>query len=358
MKDLWIILQLNTRRTQCNNGTNKNKYKTRMNMKNMKLILGIGLAIFFSGCVQNHRENAMDASDTSEVAEYAMKKEIVSEEKMSEKGMSAEASPIDYVSSSAAVVSKQDSTRKIIRTAELRFKVKDVIRSTYDIEDITVRHGGFVVYTHLSSEVNNVTTTAISTDSSLVTTYYTVINTLNLKVPNVKLDTALKEIARNIDFLDFRNIQAKDVTLQILGNDLTRKRIAKIGQRLVNAIDNRGRKLEETTSAEELLLEKLEQADNAIIENLSLEDHINFSTISLYIYQRQTIKREMIPSEKNIDAYEPGFGSKAVEAFRFGWNVCIDIILFIVEIWWLIVLVSLAFLIFRNYKQKNKKKQE
>src|ERR1700741_3774994 len=37
-----------------------------------------------------------------------------------------------------------DGVRKFIKTADLKFRVKSVIRATYDIEDITHQFGGFV----------------------------------------------------------------------------------------------------------------------------------------------------------------------------------------------------------------------
>ena len=56
--------------------------------------------------------------------------------------ISTDSTQPNYASSSAAVETNKDSKRKFIRTAELKFKVKNVISSTYDIEDITNRHGG------------------------------------------------------------------------------------------------------------------------------------------------------------------------------------------------------------------------
>ena len=52
------------------------------------------------------------------------------------------------VSSSAAVENK-NSNRKFVRTADVKFKVKNVAKSTYAIEDATTKFGGFVTYTHL-----------------------------------------------------------------------------------------------------------------------------------------------------------------------------------------------------------------
>lgn len=262
-----------------------------------------------------------------------------------------------FISSSAAVENNKDTTHRFIRTADLKFKVKSVIKATYAIEELTNRLGGFVTYTNLNSNIDNVSTTAVSADSSLETTHYTVSNSITIRVPNTKLDTTLKEISKNIDYLDYRIIKADDVALQILSNNLTQKRSAKNEQRLTKAIDNRGKKLNETANAEELLLRKQEQADDAKVANLSLTDQINFSTINLNIYQRQTIKRELIPNDKNIDAYEPGFGSKVLEALKFGWNILEAFILFLVQLWGLFVFGIIAWVVYRKFGRKQIKRE-
>lgn len=300
-------------------------------MRTTKIILGLGLIISVFSCGQSSEEKSKAESSRDENTSNA------------------------FISSSAAVENTNDTTHKFIRTADLKFKVKSVINSTYTIENLTGRQGGFVTYTKLTSNIDNVTTIAVSADSSLETTYYTVSNSITLRVPNTKLDTALKEISKNIDYLDYRIIKAEDVALQILSNNLTQKRSAKNEERLTNAIDNRGKKLKETTIAEEVLLSKQEQADNANISNLSLTDQIKFSTINLSIYQRQTIKRELISNDKNIDAYEPSFGSKILEALKFGWNTLESFLVFLAKLWGLFVFGLLALIIYKKYGHKFKK---
>ncbi|NDV66887.1 DUF4349 domain-containing protein [Bacteroides sp. 224] len=313
-------------------------------MKATKILVITGLFLTVLSCGQSPDY----AVEMNESADMVFEEEIIpiSEEPTSDNS---------FISSSAAVETKKDSSRRFIRTADLRFKVKNVIRSTYDIEAITALHGGFVAYTNLKSTVNDVTKTPVSADSILETTHYTVINSLVIRVPNTALDTVLKDISRNIDFLDHRIIKADDVALKILANKLAQKRIDKSEKRLTNAIDSQGKKLRETTSAEELLLSKQEAADRAMLTNLSLEDQINFSTINIYIYQRPSIRREIISNEKNIDEYTPGFGAKVVSGVKYGWNMLAATLLFLVNIWPIVVFLVIAFLALKKYnKLKNK----
>lgn len=300
-------------------------------MRTVKLILTLGLTLALFAC-----KNDQTPGMQSEASESAP-------------------SPKDFISSTAAVENNLDSTRRFIRTADLKFKVKSVLQSTYDIEFIMARQGGFVTYTNLNSSIDYTTTTAVSADSSLETTYFTVSNSMILRVLNTLLDTTLKEISRNIDYLDYRIIKADDVALQIRSNELTQKRSAKNEARLEKAIENRGKKLNETTTAEEVLLSKQEQADNAKIANLALTDQINFSTINISIYQRQAIKRELVSNRKDIAAYDPGFGSKLLESVAYGWRMLEALVVFLVQLWAVLLFLLLAYFLYKKYNSRQKK---
>lgn len=304
-------------------------------MRIPKINLVLGLFILFIACSQPQKE---ESEKSAAVADNS-----------NDSGNS-----IGFVSSSAAVENGKDSTRRFIRTAELKFKVKSVIKSTYDIEDITNRQGGFVSYTNLSSTINNVTTTAVSADSTLETTYYTVTNSIQIRIPNTKLDTTLKEISRNIDYLDYRIIKAEDVALKILANDLTQKRTAKSQERLSKAIDKNGAILNDKTNAEELLLSKQEQSDDANIANLSLTDQIKFSTIDILIYQRETFKRELILNDKKVEAYDQSFGGKIWESFKYGWDILEAFLVFLTKLWGLFLFAILTFILYKRFGHRFK----
>lgn len=277
------------------------------------------------------------------------------EEKMKQETLAKDNITSALISSSAAVENTKDTTHKFIRTADLKFKVKSVVIATYAIEELVSRIGGFVTYTNLTSTVDYTNTIAISSDSSLETTHFTVTNSITLSVPNTKLDSTLKEISKNIEFLDYRIIKADDVALDVLSNNMVQRRVGKNAERLNTAIDNRGKKLQETTTAEELVLNKQEQADNAKIANLRLKDQLSFSTVNLIIYQRQTITRELVYNEKNIDAYEPGFGSKIAEALKSGWDSLETFLIFLVKSWGFIAFFLAAYFLYRKLKGTTKK---
>jgi len=258
------------------------------------------------------------------------------------------------ISSSAAIENEKDTSRKFIRTAEMKFRVKDVIKATYEIEDITSHFGGFVTYTNLTS-TSDPSVTKLSADSSLEVIHYTTINSMTLRVPNTKLDSTLKSIGKLVEYMDYRIIKAEDVALQLLSNQLTDTRIRRHEKRLTDAIVQRGKKLQETTDAEENLFNKQEQADNAHIANLTFLDQIQYSTVILSLYQKPVVKREVVANEYNTKAYEPGFGKKLLESCQEGWNIFEGLVLFIVRLWGLIILAIVLLIIFKKYKDGWKK---
>jgi hypothetical protein len=274
------------------------------------------------------------------------KSEVASEESTSDIAVNT-----DSISSSAAV-EKEGSTRKFIRTADLKFKVKNVTQSTYAIENITNKFDGFVTYTNLQSNIIDKFETKISQDSTLETTRYNVENNITIRVPNKRLDTVIKSISKQIDFLDYRIIKADDVSLKMLSNQLSQKRSSTNEKRVEKAIDTKGKKINDIMEAENNLASQKEQNDNSKLENLSIQDQINFSTLTIQIYQHESVKQEMIANTKDYNYYKPNIGIRIIDSLKTGWYVLLDVIVFIIEIWWLLFITIGGFFLYKKYLKK------
>jgi len=254
--------------------------------------------------------------------------------------------------SSSAAVEKKDSKQKFIRTADIKFKVKNVVKSTYAIENAVQKFGGFVTYTNLQSNIHDQIKTKISQDSTLETTKYTVENNITIRVPNTQLDTIIKTIAKQIDFLDFRIIKADDVSLKLLSNQLSQKRSTNTEKRIEKAIDEKGKKINDIMEAENTLANQKEANDNHTIDNLSLQDQINFSTVTLQLYQNETIRQEIMPSEKNSNAYKPNLGIQILDSLKTGWYILESVFVFLINLWPFILIGFGGFFLYKKYIKK------
>ncbi|HLA56894.1 MAG TPA: DUF4349 domain-containing protein [Flavobacterium sp.] len=275
-------------------------------------------------------------------------------ESKTETEATTEESAASTTTSSAAVVTKLDSTRKFIRTADLKFKAKDVAKTTYAIENITTKLGGFVAYTNLQSTTNEEQTNKLNADSSVVTKHFTVENEMVLRVPNTRLDSTLKAITPLIGHLDFRVIKANDVSLTMLSNKMAQSRSAESSKRLANAIDGKGKKLNDIANAEDKLTTKKEQSDNAKLENLSLKDQVSFSTVNIAMYQNEAVSHEMIANDDS-GKYDQGLGSRFMDSLKTGWNMVTALLVFFTQLWGLLLIVLIAFIGYRKYKLSFKK---
>lgn len=298
--------------------------------RNTKFALTLLLMGIVISCKQAQSENAEASSDLTK----------------------AVAADSTNIASSSAAVEPKNSTRKFVRTADIKFKVKNVAKSTGIIEDATSRFGGFVTYTNLQSTINDEDHTKVSPDSTLVTTKYTVENNMTIRVPNTQLDTVIKTIANHIGFLHYRVIKADDVTLQMLSNKMAQKRSASTEKRIATAIDTKGKKLNQVIDAEENLDAKKEANDAKTLENLSLNDQVNFSTLTLQIYQDQTVKQEMIANEKSVNAYRPNIGLQVWDSIKTGWFVLENIISFVVLLWPFALIGFAGFIGYKKFLKK------
>ncbi len=140
------------------------------------------------------------------------------------------------------------------------------------------------------------------------------------------------------------------MNLQLLANQLSQKRNATTSKRLENAIDKKGNKLKEINESEENLASKKENSDTSYINNLSLKDQVNFSTVTLELYQNEQLKYELVDNEKNINAYRPNLGLQVWESIKTGWFIFEGIVAFLVQLWPIFFFGILAWFGFKKWK--------
>lgn len=250
-----------------------------------------------------------------------------------------------------SVRSSEVPPRQFIRTADLKFRVPDVARSTYELEKVVREQGGFVIHTNLESNVDRLDEAQISKDSMLERKYYTVSNAITLRIPNSRLDTTLTQLAAMVDYLDHRTVDADDASLRILANDLAQKRMREsIGRNTTNS-NPKLKNQKEVGLADENILDRQFSSDEAKISNLDLKDKVAFSTVSLYIYQRQQMSAAVLPIFKDLPAYKPGFFSRLWVSIQSGWETLEDIVLALVKGWSLILLLLLAWFVWKRFPQ-------
>jgi hypothetical protein len=251
-----------------------------------------------------------------------------------------------YLSSSAAKV-KDKEKDMFIRTADMKFKVKNVYAATIFIENITAQLGGYVSYTQLASEKGYVEYITTRKDSTIVLTPYTVTNTITLKVPNDKLDSALRSFVTLSEFLDYRTITATDMTLTLSAEQQKQQRLKQHNNRLGSAIDRKASKLGETNQAEDNLLNRQQELDNSQLNSQAIRADIAYSTVKLQIYQNPKTTQEIVAKEPQAVDFAPTFFEKMGDAFIDSIKMLETFVIFLLNIWWIILLLIGSLALFR-----------
>ncbi|MDJ1493245.1 DUF4349 domain-containing protein [Cytophagaceae bacterium DM2B3-1] len=305
--------------------------------------LTIFLSVGFTAC------SSKKERDDSYVSESAAMTDTVA--------VAANASPQPEGNANFTLDSKNNletTGRKFIRTADVKCKVKNVRSATNQIEDLTAKFDGFITNSNLQSSVDRTESVPVSSDSTLEVKTYTVTNNITLRIPNAKLDSLMRSLNSLVDFLDYRVVKAEDAGFDLLSNQLQQKRLESYENRMTQNIDKRGKKLGESTTAEENLLDRQNRLDQSRVHTLGLEDQIAYSTVHLQIYQRETVFREIIVNPNNIESYKPGLFVRLKESLVDGWYIFEEIVIFFSRLWFLFVIGSIAWILYRRYGKKSR----
>ena len=259
------------------------------------------------------------------------------------------------VSNELSLTTRTPADKKFIKTAETKFMVGNVRKATEQIEDMTVKYSGYLIYSDLRNRENNFTRTVISRDSVVISREIIVENQMVLKIPNETLDSMVRKLNRIILFLDYRIIKMDEVSFDILANQKAAERLKEFEQRQKKHIDTKEGRLKETTNAEESVLERQNQEDYLAMKNLALADQVNYCTLTVFIYQKPVFYRET-QGLLNTDSLRPNLFSRIGDAITDGWIIFEHIIVFLFRIWWLFAIalcgVLLYFLLLKMKKKQ------
>lgn len=263
------------------------------------------------------------------------------------------ATTAQQLGSSAATYT--DSERKFIRTANARFRVKDVYVAALGIEDTVGSHGGFVVKNDISTESVSMQYHPIGDGKLMELNEYKVQGHLVVRVPSLKTQEFLRAIVGHVVFLDQRNFSARDAQFDLLRQQLDMMRNQETQGELGAAVKDGG-KLIQKTDAISARNDVKAARDAALIAKKEFEDQVAFSTIVLDLYQPSKVLRsERVDVRSMYREFRPGFFSRMGDELRSGWEGLVNFILALAGIWPLLLIVGLIGAVVWRLKRRQRK---
>jgi hypothetical protein len=234
--------------------------------------------------------------------------------------------------------------KKIIKTADMRFRVKDVQFTKERLSSVVKAEGGSIAEFNVQSSIQETEKAKYSTDSLLELTSYRTEGSVVAKVPSDKLDEFTNKIAKLAVFIDSQSMKAEDQGARYLSNELKNK------NKVEAVVQFRKHATRKNNNVATALTIKDNFVDNEI-ENLLLDTQVKFSTITLNFYQDNTVTQVVVGND-NLSDYRPDFFKRLGLSFINGWVIFKEFLLVITNLWiWILISVT-GYYIFKYYRRK------
>jgi hypothetical protein len=257
---------------------------------------------------------------------------------------SGSGSETDSAKRDSAQLDSAENT-KLVKTGEIRFKVKDVRQATAQISKITTLCGGMAMHHDMHSNVISQQNIDMPNDSITKLTVYNSTAEMTVKVPVEYVEILMDSIMRMGEYVDNRKMEVEDRSLDYLSEKLkAQNRIASVKQRKHIKLTQRG--------ADSILSLKDDVVDRKI-SNMRTDEATKFSVLNLSLYQNNTVAKEVVLSDDPSN-YKGPLSTRASMAFSNGWYFFSSIIVGLLNLW-VFVLIGLGVWIgVVIYKKKNK----
>jgi len=259
---------------------------------------------------------------------------------------SNKSSNLENSDATAASLETTDSllSEKIIKTADMRFRVKDVQNTKEKLSSAIKAEGGTIAEFTVQSNIQQTEKVKYSTDSLLELTSYRTEGLVIAKVPSEKLDEFTNKVAKMAVFIDRQSLKMDDQSIVYLSNKLK-------NQNRVEAVDQLNKHANKKSNNVETSLSLKDDYVDKKVENLMIDSKVQYSTITLNFYQDNTVKSILVGND-DLYSYRPNFFTRLGLSFQNGWYIFKEFILVAMNLWvWILIGVA-AYFSFKYYRKR------
>jgi hypothetical protein len=256
------------------------------------MLISLAMPVILSACGQQAKESTDQISTASELAESRVTQAQLA------------ATPQNDLYS--------DGKTKLIKTANYRFEVENVKKSTDAITQAIRKYPAYI------------------SSSSLLLENPILENKITIRVQNEYFYALLLEIDAQAKFVNHRNVATDDVSKDFVDLESRLKTKREVEARYMEILRKKAGTIEELLRAEEQIGTLHEEIEATISRINYLREQVSYSTINLEFYQ--TVTQELKASN------EPTVSDKFMDALSSGWQGVMVITIALIHIWPLIVL--------------------
>ena len=242
--------------------------------------------------------------------------------------------------------------KALLITASADFKVEDVVKTSDAIESLTRQQAGYVALSNISNHPRDSRTFVQGNKNITITTYTRKAN-MTVRIPRANVSKFLAQLQQQVAFLNEQQFSAQDVTFDIyreqLASQLNSDMASELSQERLNSKNDKdqGSNVDAITAT----YAARRQQELAKLEQLAIADKVQYSTINLTFMQPDISYKETTQNlDVLLDAEQPSFSTQVNQAFKDGWEILRSVALGLIQLWWLLVLGGIFYLIYRMIK--------
>jgi len=235
------------------------------------------------------------------------------------------------------------AVQKLVKTASMHFKVKDVRQTSDQVAALTASCNGTVMY-HTINSVAGDSTIIRKTDDSLLK--ITVLNTtadMTVRIPSAKVETFINQVAQMGLVLNSLKFEINDKTYDYLSTSL----------KLKNQREGSNEKGSDNLKDPDNLLSYKNRMVDQQIGNLKTDDSVKNAVIALNFYEGNVVHKELI-ANPDLSAYSLPLSTRLGTSFKNGWSVFVDVMVALANFWVLAPVAAAIWFAIRHYHKRKK----
>jgi hypothetical protein len=245
--------------------------------------------------------------------------------------------------STADTVAADSTASKLVKTAEMNIKVKDVPTASESIVNLTTKFHGMVVHHQMQSDEVRSQGMLLSSDSLVRVSVIRTTAGITVKIPSDSLEQFMSKAGKLGLHVSVRRMDIEDKTLDYLSSQL------KLNSRTQLISQQRTGKIRIKDPAAVLML-KDDMIDEKI-NNKRIDEATKKSIVNLSLHQSDTILKEHIAND-DPGAYQISFFKRLLFALTNGWNLFAIFIIGIVNLWLFVLAGFGVWMMVKLYRRK------
>ena len=246
-------------------------------------------------------------------------------------------------SADSSIRSDTAGSPKLVKTADMHFKVKNVQQTADHIATLVSGYNGMVIHHKMGSTPYRSQDIRISNDSVMRVTSINTTAEMTVKIPSAKLEEFMNQVAHLGIYVNNRGMDITDKSLDYLSSQL------KLKNRNELVAQQKSGKIIIKNPADVLLL-KDDQVDEQI-SNRGIDNAVKNNLVSLSFYESNTINKEIIAND-DPSVYNLPFLKRLIMAMANGWGIFVDVIIGIANLWVFILAGIGAWRLIAYYKTR------